>query len=58
MQINISDIINGYLVMTPPKPATIKFANQQQAQEQQAPLVMFCDNTDEVCAYIKTILES
>lgn len=52
--IQITEIENGFLVMTPLRPAVVKHMNQPPQQPE--PVVQFCADKDAVCNYIQTVL--
>lgn len=56
MQVNISSITNGFLVMTPPKQPTVVYKNQQPPQEQPQPDVKFCADVEAIAIYLHEIL--
>ena len=53
MQIHITAIENGWLVMTPQKAPTIRHPNSPQEQPQ--PLTHFSGSMDDVCDYLKSL---
>jgi len=55
-QIHITEIENGWLVMTPPKVQTIKFANSPEGQaDQQQADTHYCSDLDDVAEYLITL---
>lgn len=53
-QIQISEIENGWLVMTAPEAPKLSRANGQEQQAQQQPVTQFCEDHDAVTNYIKS----
>lgn len=60
LQVQISGIENGVLVMTKPKPSLLSRPSsqqeaEQQAQESQIPTTQYCSDFDELVAYLKSV---
>lgn len=53
LQIQISGIENGVLVMTAPKQQII--GRNQQPEQQQIPTTQYCEDFDSLVAYLKNV---
>ena len=52
-QIHITQIANGWLVMTPPKPNQLTFTQAQALEPAQQPITTYCEDMDAVCNYLQ-----